>query len=295
MFPESVVDRILDGAFDMHVHVAPDIKARRLDAIDLIKEAYKARMRGVLIKSHITETAGLAYLLNKLFPRVKVFGCLALNHTVGGLNPQAVKAAIRYGVKEVFMPTYSAANHLKTYEIAPEIFPYPLPKGSRGISVVSKRGELLPEVEEILQIMAEGNVILGTGHLSIPETMILIQEAKSIGVRKILVTHPTVDLINMPIERQVEAARLGAYLEHDYIACTPVPLKPVSPSKIAEAIRAVGVKHCVMATDFGQIQNPSPIEGLRMFIKEMLNEGFSKENIRTMVHDNPAMLLGLSE
>ena len=46
------------------------------------------------------------------------------------------------------------------------------------------------------------------------------------------------------------------------------------------------------ATDLGQVTAPYPDEGLATFAGNMLDNGFSEREVRKMVRDNAAQLLG---
>src|SRR5687767_7121390 len=99
---------LLRGAIDTHVHSFPDVVARKLDDLALVEQARAAGMRGILLKSHVFSTAERAWLLRKLYPDFLTFGGITLNHSVGGLNPKAVEAALKLGAVQVWMPTLSA-------------------------------------------------------------------------------------------------------------------------------------------------------------------------------------------
>lgn len=287
---------MLAGAIDLHVHAFPDIRPRRIDAIELIDEARGVGMAGALIKDHVTITSDRAYILNKIFPDFKVFGSIVLNYTVGGLNPPAVKAAIRLGVKQVYMPTYSSAYGIKKHGVISETFTdlFP-PNGKKGISILSTKGTLLPEVDIILRTIMEKDVILGTGHLSPAESLKLIERAKELGVQKVLVTHPSSLLTDMSLDDQKRAVQMGAFIEHCYVGCTTFTStgKPLPPKAMAEQIKGVGAEYCIMSTDFGQLKNLTPVEGMRKFIEEMLANGITKDEIDRMIRKNPRKLLNL--
>jgi microsomal dipeptidase-like Zn-dependent dipeptidase len=61
--------------------------------------------------------------------------------------------------------------------------------------------------------------------------------------------------------------------------------------RVVNAIRQVGVESNVLATDLGQSANPLPAEGMRQFIKELIGQGFSEEQIERMARHNPAGLV----
>jgi hypothetical protein len=68
--------------------------------MDPARAAQEAGMRGILIKNHFAMTANRARMVidETGFP---VFGGIALNLSVGGLNPQAVEVALKFGAKIV--------------------------------------------------------------------------------------------------------------------------------------------------------------------------------------------------
>jgi hypothetical protein len=289
---------LLPGAFDLHVHASPDIRPRSIDAVELIDQARRVGMAGVLIKDHVTITSDRAYILNKIFPDFKVFGSIALNYTVGGLNPSAVRAAVGLGVKQVYMPTYSAAYVIKKHGVMnksfADLFP---PDGKSGISILSKKGGLLPEIDVILRTIKEHDVILGTGHLAPEESLKLVERANQLGVQKILVTHPSSLLTDMSLDDQKKAVEMGAFIEHCYVGCTPFTStgQPLPTKEMADQIKGVGAEHCVMSTDFGQLKNLPPVEGMREFIEEMLRNEITEDEIDWMIRKNPRKLLNLDQ
>jgi hypothetical protein len=292
-----LINELLEGAIDLHVHAFPDIKPRRLDAVELVNEARNVGMAGILIKDHVTITSDRAYILNKIYLDFQVFGSIVLNHTVGGLNPAAVRAAIKLGIKQVYMPTFSAAYVIEKHGIASgteDLFP--ANNVQKGITIFSDKGSLLPEIDTILLAIKEADVILGTGHLSPMESLKLVQRANELGLRKALVTHPSSLLIDMSLDDQKKAVEMGALLEHCYVGCTPFTStgKPLSPEVMAKQIGEIGAKHCIMSTDFGQTKNLTPVEGMKKFIEEMLKNGITKDEIDLMTRRNPRKLLNLS-
>jgi hypothetical protein len=277
----------LEGTIDLHVHTAPDVWPRRLDDLALAREAAAAGMQALLLKSHHTLTADRAAIVDGLVKDIRVFGGLALNDFVGGLNPAAVEAALALGARQIWMPTISAANHRRVHGI---------PAG--GISILDDAGVLRPVVFEILDQIAGQDAILGTGHLSVQEIQHLVPAAQAAGVARILITHPELSITNMSIAVQQALAGPGVFFERCLIATVPPgPLVPPGPpvplSAIATAVRQVGPETTVLATDFGQPENPSPVEGLQRYIAGMMELGVSRKDIERMTQINPASLLGL--
>ena len=272
----ALVDSLLRGAIDIHVHAAPDpVTPRRHDIVDLAVAARDAGMAGFVFKSHEYPTQPVAYVVRRAVPGVRVFGSLALDSEVGGLNPAAVEASARMGARKVWMPTFSADYWSRSR------------LGKPGIRILNDHGALLRVVHEILDIVAAADMALGTGHLSVEEQDALVAEACRRGIRTVI-THADMWI---PVEQQREFARRGAFIEHAYIVCTP-QLGTHTPEAIAEAVRAVGAERCIISTDLGQAHNPSPPEGLRVFIAHLLRAGLLPEEVETMVKHSPAQVLG---
>ena len=178
MPPQHTDPYDLTGLIDLHIHTAPDVAPRRLDDLQAARDARAAGMRAILIKSHVTCTADRAAIAESAIDGIRVFGGLALNEPVGGLNPAAVEAALRLGAKAIWMPTHDAAHSRQ------------VKGGSGGIAVLDRDGELVPTVGPILELIRDANALLCTGHISLAESIALIRLARQMGLRKILVTHP---------------------------------------------------------------------------------------------------------
>ena len=277
----------LTGLVDMHIHSAPDVQPRYADDIEIVRQARQAGLRAVLLKSHVTLTSDRAVIAEKAVGEIQVFGGLALNDPVGGLNPAAVEAALRMGAKEIWMPTRSAA-HMHRQEGKPG--------GITLMADLAAPGEpspLRPEVYEIIDLIAAADAILATGHVSPAESVALANCARQRGVRKILVTHPEAAFIRMPAELQASLARAGVFFERCYVDTTPFMDSAVKLAEIAEMIRRIGVGSTVLSTDFGQAGNASPVEGMRAYLAGLSAEGFRPQEIQRMAGENPADLLGL--
>ena len=289
---EKQVKLLLQGAIDFHIHTGPDIYPRLLNDIEVARQAKRAGMKAVLIKSHATITGDRARIAQSV-TGFSVFGGLALNWHVGGLNKYAVECAAKLGVKEVWMPTTHATNYLKYVDHVP-MFAKSMPKDIKGISIIRDDGSLVPELGPILEIIAKNGMIVATGHVSPEEGLALITESRKAGVEKIVVTHPVASFVNYSLDQMREALSRGAtYLEHVFNDCTPQVANPLPPSALGDAIRAVGPKFCIMSTDSGQVVNPPPVKVMAWYIKEMLQYGISPKDIRTMTTINPGHILGL--
>src|SRR5439155_4635583 len=170
----------LNGVVDIHVHSDPDSVPRSIDAIDIAKLAKSRGIRGLVLKNHYEPTASLAYLVRKEVPGIELFGGIALNRTVGGVNPAAVERMplVKGGWgRVVWMPTFDAENQVR------------FSKENRPFVSVSKGGSLLPAVREVLALIARHKLTLATGHSTPQENLLLIRAARDLGIDRIVVTH----------------------------------------------------------------------------------------------------------
>ena len=277
---------LLKGAIDIHIHIGPDPnRRRRVDGYQAAVQARDAGMRAVVFKSHDYNTTPLAHTINQLVPEVYLFGGLSLDIEVGGLNPDAVEAAGKLGSKIIWMPTFSSQNDMNKQN-----------RPGQGISILDSQNRLLPIVIEILDLINSHNMVLATGHLSTPEIFVLLEAAGQKKIDKIVITHPLSKWVGptASIEEQKKMMRPGVYFEHCFTSCMPHSDR-LDPKEIVKAIREIGSEHCIMSTDFGQITNPPPVEGMRMYMEMMMLLGITEEEIITMTKTNPAKVLGLSD
>lgn len=271
---------LLQGAYDLHTHTTPSHVKRALDDFQLLQEAGAAGMAGVMLKSHYETTHARAAIANQYAnSSAKAFGAIVLNYTVGGLNPEAVENALDAGARMVWMPTMDAA-HCQRGDMGAF---YSRP----GIRVLKQEGGLKDCIYDIFSLCKEHEVPLATGHISVEEAVQLCREGICQGVTMIL-THPEWPKTTVPLPIQKELACLGVYIEKLWLN---VAEHSVTPEYMAETIRAVGAEHAFLSTDRGQAGFEHPVEGLKQFIAEMLKQGISENDIRTMTHNTPQFLM----
>jgi hypothetical protein len=286
---------LLRRAIDMHAHTHPALFRRPLDDAELARNALQYGMRGFVLKDHDSLTTGRAYYVNKMFDGVQAFGGIVLNRSVGGLNPHVVQAAIHYGAKVIWMPS----NHSKWHAEYFQTFDYPQLGRSRkqlpgpGVTVLDEDGQLKPEVLIILDLVAEADVCLATGHLSPQETRLLLDEAVRRGVQKFLVTHANWALTRYDLEEQKEFVRKGAFIEYVALSSVSPIFYEQKPTELARWIQELGGQNLVLSSDLGQVSSPPHPEGLRMLVAALLDEGVPFGTLARMMRDNPARLLDL--
>jgi hypothetical protein len=277
------VARALAGAVDIHVHGFPDDRPRSIDAIEAARQARSKGMRAIVLKNHYESTAGLAYLVRLVVPDIQVFGGIDLNLTVGGINPAAVEHMSRvtggFG-RIVWMPTFDAENQVR------------FSKEQRPFVAVSRGGQLVPEVREVISIVAKHGLVLATGHSSPDEGLLLLREGRRQGVRQMVVTHAMLAPVLMDLARMREAAKLGAFIEFVGGSLTSGDAD-ARLTRFAEAIRSIGPASCILSSDLGQVGNALPADGFGAFLVALRAKGFSELEIDQMAKDNPARLLGV--
>ena len=285
------IDRILKGSIDMHIHHGPG--GGSFSAYDLAQEASRAGMRAIVLKDTGYPNAPMAEMINRLVPGVTLFGSQCLNAYCGGLNPHAVRSAVQTGAKVIWMPTLSAANSVNVYR------KMGIPVSEEGLSLLDDSGQLCPNVSEILEIIKKYDVILATGHISPAECFAVVEQARKMGIDKIILTHPlgseSVLDRSLTLEETVRLTRMGAYAEFTFVFHLPTELS-YDPEITVGNIRAIGPEKCIISTDLGLFgHNVSPAEGFRMFIATLAHHGMSEEEMTLMAKTNPAKLLGLDD
>lgn len=291
---DAQADRLLRGAVDLHVHSGPSTMARQVDHFQAVEEAAAAGMRGILFKDHHYSVAPFIPLMERVLGHLNVamYGGLVLNNSTGGLDPFVVDAQLKQGAKLIWMPTAQAANHIRSSHRKQRLASNVQLKPSPGLTVVDPYGEILDEVKQILDSIAEFDAILSSGHLHVWEIWKLFTEAKKRGVKRLLVNHPMYGL-HFTYEDIKEMAEFGALIEQSACLYIDSRFNVFSPEELKEHILTAGVAHSSIGSDLGQVDNPTPVEGLRQAIKLCLALGFSEEDVRIMVRDNPARLVGL--
>ncbi len=283
------------GVIDMHTHSHPDVFGRNIDDVDLATIAKARGMRGLVLKNHVSETASRAALAMKAVPGIEVFGGIVLNNAVGGINPNAVEWMHRfYGSrgKVVWLPTFESDKHVKTFG-KPD---------AKGI-VVAPNGQVTPEMEAVLKIIARENLLLATGHVHPEEVIAVVKRGKELGVKNMLVTHGLTTVPGLSMAQAKQVVEMGAVIEVCFLQFQAGPNAPlpflvhwqnIGAKNIAQAIKEFGAKGLVVSSDLGQSANMVHPDGIETAIGAMKREGISDADIDTMMRKNPARLLGLS-
>jgi hypothetical protein len=288
-------DDLIKDAVDLHYHSGPSPFPRRLDPVESARHYDEHGFKAVVYKSHHHNTVMdvlsiKTSVLDSL--RVRVFGGIALNGLVGGLNPRAVELSLRMGGKIVWFPTISSPAHIN-YHTHGGGFPEPTMKlmPEAPNPVFGEDGKLKPEVHDIIQLTKEEDAILAGGHMSPPEIFAVFKAAREAGVQKLLVLHPDF-VVNLGEEQACELARMGAFIEHEVnMYYRERPEWPIE--KLIKWIRGVGPEHTTLGSDTGQATSPLPAEVFGRVAHKLVDNGVPERDVRRMLSDNPGSLLNL--
>lgn len=299
-FQDEQTLEAIHGGYDLHVHCAPDFFPRGFDDVELVKEMDRLGMSGAVLKSHHTQTATRAWLVNKYAGTwAKLYGAFVINTYTGGLSPEAVEVAIGLGIKFLWFPTKTAKNE--------QMF-FPEEKRKPYIYILDEQGALLPEVHDILDLAKANEIVVGTGHMSTEESVALCKETRHLGITTVL-THPESPRIKHPMAVQKMLADLGVYIEEEWIIndeCKPLKaydvaaLRPdeelnfnMNVTKAAQYIRELGVEHCYLSSDAALPDYPTSPASIYGFAKALIHEhGFTVDEVKTLTCRVPEAILG---
>jgi len=288
--PSARARELVRGAYDLHVHVEPDLARRRIDDLALAHRFAELGLAGFVLKSHYAPTAERAAVVRGAVPGVRVLGAITLNNGVGGLNAQAVEIAARAGARIVWLPTVDAEN--EACERKPGKQPVwraiqeELEAAGVGAGPVALDRDALAQV---LDVVARRDVVLATGHLGRAEIHDVVDAALAAGVTNVLVTHPDYPTQAVPVDEQAALAARGALLER---CLAPIHTGKVSWEQTFEAIRATGPARNVLSTDLGQPANPPVEDGLALMADRLLEAGFDEGDVHVMAVVNTRRLAG---
>jgi hypothetical protein len=298
--PSQHARELVRGAYDVHIHVGPDVMRRRIDDVTLAGRFAEVGMAGFVLKSHYVPTAERAAVVRRAHPGVDALGAITLNASVGGLNPIAVEIAGRSGAKVVWLPTVDSANQRRCQATEPEGATPPMwaqlqedlreaGMAADPVDVLAPNGEVTKQARQVLRLIAKHDMALATGHLHQDESASVLDAAVEEGVRRIVVTHPEFTSQRIGVERQRELAAKGALLERCFT--TPYTGK-VAWDVWFHNIREAGPEHSVLSSDLGQPFNPPVEDGLALCADRLLAEGFTDDEVRVMAVHNSRWLVG---
>lgn len=298
--PSDHARELVRGAYDVHIHVAPDVMRRRIDDVTLAERFAAVGLAGFVLKSHYVPTAERAEVVRRARPGSTALGAITLNASVGGLNPIAVEIAGRGGAKFVWLPTVDSANQRQCQATEPAGATPPMWArlqddlradgiAADPVDVLAPDGSVREAARQVFRLIARHGMVLATGHLHSDEIAPVVAAAAQEGVGRVVVTHPEFTSQRVGIQRQRELAARGALLERCFT--TPYTGK-VEWDVWFRNIREAGAEHSVISSDLGQPFNPPVEDGLALCADRLLQAGFSEAEVRTMTVHNSRWLVG---
>jgi hypothetical protein len=274
---------LIKGGYDLHTHSMPSHFPRSLNDFDLLREADRYGMAGIMLKSHYDQTASRAYLVNqKGRTAAKAFGGIALNRPQGGVNPDAAEACLRLGGRMVWMPTFDSLQFRNAGALpgAMEI--------AAPLTIFDDGGALIPAVFEIFEVVKKYDVYLATGHLSEKESIALCTAGVKEKV-KLILTHPDFQKTPVSFATQTALADKGVLIEKAWLN---VHWGHISAEAFAESIKRLGSHRVFFVTDAGQADNKYPPESFIEGVISLLDYGLGDADIVNVVRKVPQSIVG---
>ena len=272
--------------FDLHVHTAPDVQPRLADDREVVAMYEHAGFSGCVLKGHYDATAGRARVAGDGSP-VRVYGALALNQHVGGINPAAVAASLAMGARVIWMPT--ADSHTQEAAGLPRLSRTRPGLASATYAIPPLDAAVEDHVRQVVALIADADAVLATGHLSIPEIAWLLPVARAAGVMRLLLTHPC---WTVPAMSAAEAAALAG--EDAYVEITAYQLlhqPDATAAMLARFARTVGLPRIILSSDAGQPDSPPPPEALSRLVEALAAEGLDRGALQECASGRPEQLV----
>ena len=276
--------RLLKGALDLHFHMDPWTPgaSNGQAGIAEVRVARSRGMRGLVIKDHNEPTAPLAYHLRQEIPGLELYGGFVMNLPNGGINPAGVEFMATQIKGEpgrvVWMPAGDGEKEVRESK-----------NPNRPFVAVSHDGELLPEVKQVISIVAKHGLVLASGHIAPDEALMVFREAKRQGVQHMIATHAFDLAGKMTVEQMQEAAKLGAFIEFDF--------RNTLEGGRMDAIRKVGPRFCFLSEFWTKVSAPKEyggLDGVGAFAEAMRAHGFTDGELDLLFKENPVKALGLT-
>jgi Family of unknown function (DUF6282) len=285
-------DALVRGAVDLYNHANPDLLPRHFNDIGMARVAQSAGVSAIVHRHHYVATDDRAAIASDE-TGFCVLGAIELGDAVG-MNPWAVELALEGGACWVSLPTLSAAA-FRPGLVRMTTSPYhpALTFGPGELRCLDDTGHLVPAVKAVLNQVRDAGAVLGLGYVSFEEAVTAARSAAELGIERMVVTNPRPRLSDSEIQALVEIP--GVYFEVTcYMAHPEGPAGPRSASAVdnmVDAIQRVGVERSVMSSDGGMMDAPVPPEILAWGLSELSRRGFTIDELRRLVHENPRRLV----
>ncbi len=295
-------------AIDIHCHA----HIGQQDALDLVKKASKAEMKGILFKS-ITGKAGQAlpklqeqlntWAAKESVTPVALFAGFVCGRQEDPVSARLAEQAIDHGAVALWLPVFNHANTMHIVgsrrnliehdmKVQGWIGPMSWEKAlEHGRYNLDESGELKPEVREIIQLCVERDIALFFGHPTHKEIFKIAEEADRVGLRRLIIDHPYSPFLDVSVEQMKQLAPLGVLFNFTFDELSP--LLGVDPQIMYNTIREVGVEHFTLSSDAGEPLFPDSVEAMRLIRGYMEAFGLTEDELYTVCSRNPAKVVGM--
>jgi len=289
--------RILDGMIDPHCHPAPSAMPREFDAATGARDGWdRLRMRAMVFKCHHHNTQMDVLAQRSLIEDIptEVFGAVALNSSIGGLNLAQVQMCLGLGGKIVYLPTVSSGRHIDNHAESLGFPSTTVTVTTERIEVLNADGAVVPELLPIFDLVAEKSAVLNGGHLHPDDMEACFAAALERGVTKLVISHPDF-VIGADPEQCRKFIDMGAKVEHELHMYDPAAEMRWPLEQLYEWISVLGPENTLLGSDLGQKGFPWPVDGYVRVVEGLLDLGLPEEELRMIVHTNPRSLFDIED
>lgn len=296
------------GAIDTHCHAHQG----QQDALALAKHASKNDMGGILFKT-IAGNAPPAEAVRQVDEELRrwcdeekiaptrLWSAYGVGRGWSDISYKEVQKHLDDGCSAVWMPVFTHANTLckvatnRPDPENPERFRLQGPVGWEeatkiGHYTLDEKGRLLPEVRDILHLVADRDAVLSLGHVGREEQVEMVEEIERIGFKKCFIDHPYSPFIALTREEMKRFAASGVYMNFTYDELSP--LLGTNPLEMFGAVAEIGVDHVLLSSDAGEPLFPDSVECMRLMRAYGEAFGMTSEEVYQASAINPARLLG---
>ncbi len=160
-----------------------------------------------------------------------------------------------------------------------------------GHYLLDEHGRLLPEVVDIIHMVADYDAALSFGHATRNEQIAMTEEIEKIGFKKAFIDHPYSPFMGLSVDEMKQFAASGVYLNFTYDELSP--LLGINPLDMFGAILEVGTDHVMLSSDAGEPLFPDSVECMRLMRAYASAFGLSADQVHETSVTNPARLLGV--
>lgn len=283
----------MKGVIDMHVLRIRIWRLRAYDDFELMEAAIRVGARAIVIKTTSGDNHGPRISLQPS-QRDRTWKHEQLHH----VRKHHIKPRCRRDQSE--SRRYRTSSWSKSC-LAPDTVrkKSSCRKWARILSQcveVVKDGKIVPELRSVLELVRDHNAVLGTAHIAPDEIFTVVEAARDLGVKNIVITHPEWWIVGMSHEDQLRLVKdYNVILERCYAQNMGGGKYKSNLADNLEIIKEVGYRNVMVDTDGGQTENPHWELALAEYMQYLVDHGIPEEHVYHMTHTIPASLLGINE